>query len=303
MSIAKNWCFTLNNYNEDDLSRLSIASDVLPKASVAYLLYQEEVGEAGTPHLQGFITFSTKKRIGPVKKVVGDRAHVEVAKGTPDANRIYCTKTKSRVPGTEPVIYGVFPGCKGQRTDIESYRDACQDGSMTKKRALDEFPNIAAKYPRFIKTCIDTYLPLPPLEDHPLRPWQTTLKELLLGEPNDREIIFVIDTIGNQGKTWFAKRHCRDFPDTCQYMEPGKKADMAYALEPGINTLFVNVTRQQVDHLQYSFLEAVKDGMVFSPKYESGTKYLAKMHVVVMMNQEPDRSFLSEDRYHFVRLD
>ncbi len=86
-------------------------------------------------------------------------------------------------------------------------------------------------------------------------------------------------------------------------MEPGKKADMAYALSTDVRILFVNVTRQQVEHIQYSFLESVKDGLVFSPKYESGMKYLKPMHVVVLMNQLPDMTLLSDDRYVIVDLD
>jgi hypothetical protein len=41
--------------------------------------------------------------------------------------------------------------------------------------------------------------------------------------------------------------------------------------------------------LQYDFLEDVKNGFVFSHKDESQVKHLGKVHVVVMMNEMPDR--------------
>jgi hypothetical protein len=55
--------------------------------------------------------------------------------------------------------------------------------------------------------------------------------------------------------------------------------------------------------MNYSFLEAVKDGVVQSPKYESRVRYFNKVHVVVLMNQMPEMSELSEDRYDIVPLD
>ena len=100
----------------------------------------------------------------------------------------------------------------------------------------------------------------------------------------------------NKGKTWFCKKYCTTHADA-QYMEPAKKADMAYALRTDARVLMVNVTRQQVEHLQYSFYESVKDQLVFSPKYDSHTKTLPLMHVVIMMNQDPDMTKLSDDRY------
>jgi len=86
-------------------------------------------------------------------------------------------------------------------------------------------------------------------------------------------------------------------------MESGKKADMAFVIRTDIRYLFLNCTREQVDFLNYSFLESVKDGLVFSPKYESRVCYLQKTHVVVMMNTRPDMNKLSLDRYVIIDID
>ena len=69
--------------------------------------------------------------------------------------------------------------------------------------------------------------------------------------------------------------------------------------------LFLNITRTTESSSQdylYSFIESVKDGLVFSPKYESRMKYYARVPVVVMMNQEPNTSLLSIDRYEITEL-
>ena len=303
MSKAKHWCFTLNNYGEDDLYKLSPTSSHLSESSCSYLIYQKEIGKKGTKHLQGFASFSQKVRIAAVKAILGDKAHLEVAKGTPKQNTEYCSKDSTREVGTVPISYGSIAATNpGKRNDLLQFREACDDGTMTLKRANSDFITVAAKYPRYVQDSIRFCAPKPSLAAHPYRAWQERLKAILDEEPNDREIIFVVDEVGNLGKTWFAKRYCRDNPDVSQYMEPGKKADMAYSLETGLRTLFVNVTRQHVEHLQYSFLEAVKDGMIFSPKYESCTKEVAPMHVVVLMNRDPDMTLLSEDRYLILRI-
>jgi len=62
----------------------------------------------------------------------------------------------------------------------------------------------------------------------------------------------------------------------------------------------VDVPRSKGEHLQYSFLECVKDGLLFSTKYESVMKQFDPPHVFVFMNEEPDQKALSEDRYHYI---
>ena len=86
-SPKKHWCFTLNNYTEDDVATIrSIPSE--------YTCFGREVGESGTPHLQGYLSFRTKKRLSGVKKLI-PRAHWEAAKGNPSQNRAYCSKDGS----------------------------------------------------------------------------------------------------------------------------------------------------------------------------------------------------------------
>lgn len=56
ISPAKHWIFTLNNHTEKDILRL------MNDSSIEQLSMQEETGESGTPHLQGYLKFKTKKR-------------------------------------------------------------------------------------------------------------------------------------------------------------------------------------------------------------------------------------------------
>lgn len=90
MTISKRWCFTLNNYDETELVSLRQS---LSQKEIRYAIFGKEVGDSGTPHLQGYLSSTKAKRLSGVKKLVGDRAHVEVAKGDERQNRSYCSKS------------------------------------------------------------------------------------------------------------------------------------------------------------------------------------------------------------------
>jgi len=300
-SLAKNWSFTLNNFNEEEIVLLRNSAS-LP--CTRYLVFQQEVGEEGTPHIQGYISLNNRQRLNQLKKLVGNRAHLEVARGTANQNRGYCTKTESAVPGTVEEFGAIPTEERGKRSDISALAETIKSGVFDLKRLRDEHPEACGKYPRLVRELIEDHRPSPPVPEHEFRTWQSDLMATLEEDPNDRDVVFIVDKTGNQGKTWFAKRYCLDHSDA-QYMEPAKKADMAYALRTDIRVLFINVTRTKDTKSQeylYSFIESVKDGMVFSPKYESGMKCLAPPHVVVMTNSDPDYDMLSPDRFVVVDL-
>lgn len=288
MSKAKNWCFTTNNYGSQHVLRLQSLAE---EDSTTYLCFGKEVGEQGTPHLQGFVSFKARKSLNQVRQLIPD-SHLTVARGTPSQNKIYCSKEGDFTEFGDP------PGSSGQRNDLKAFMEAVKSGCCDRNALREEHSGVMARYPRFCQEYIDDHHEAE-VPDHPLFRWQEILQGKLSREANDREIIFVVDPDGNQGKTWFAKWYCARNP-TAQYMESTKKADMAYSLKRDVTHLFVNCTRHQLDYLNYSFLEAVKDGMVFSGKYESCTKVIGPCHVVVMMNQEPDMSALSSDRYKII---
>lgn len=83
---AKRWCFTLNNWSKDDFC--SICSTIKDKCSIGII--GKEIGEQGTPHLQGYIEFKTKAR--PKSKFECDKIHWEKCKGNREENITYCSK-------------------------------------------------------------------------------------------------------------------------------------------------------------------------------------------------------------------
>lgn len=85
---SKKWTFTANNYTKEVIDEFCSICSNLGKYFFGY-----EVGESGTPHLQGFIELTTKSR--PLTKFKGAGAakwHWEKMKGSIDQSITYCSK-------------------------------------------------------------------------------------------------------------------------------------------------------------------------------------------------------------------
>jgi len=80
---ARTYVYTLNNYTVDEEKQVQAIE-------AGYHVYGREVGESGTPHLQGFIKFKNPRSFESVRKLL-PRAHVEVCKAVGPAIR-YCKK-------------------------------------------------------------------------------------------------------------------------------------------------------------------------------------------------------------------
>jgi len=114
------YTFTINNYTEDDIIKITD-----PMNSINYdYIFQEEKGLSGTPHLQGYIKYKKMMTFNKVKKMMPS-AHIEQAKNKYAAMN-YCRKDDTR----EGKIYKNF--------DI----DEVVDSQYTKKKTLEELLSI-----------------------------------------------------------------------------------------------------------------------------------------------------------------
>ncbi|AXH73216.1 MAG: putative viral replication protein [Demetevirus haddotis] len=297
-----NWCFTLNNWCADDVARL----ENLVESQVArYLVFGYETAPStGTPHLQGYVSFVDQLRITQVKAHVGERVHLEAARGTPQANKEYCTKSGVFFErGTMPVAQGSPQG------KIDIFIQWVQQFCMENGRAPaefeygKEFPQLFVQYRNNLASLVSFYAPSPSLEDGVLKEWQLDLLGVLLCEADDREVIFMVDPQGGAGKTWFQRYMLTQHSEKTQVLSIAKRDDIAHAIQEDKSIFLFNVPRQGMEFMQYTILEQLKDRMVFSPKYNSRTKILrSKVHVVVFCNEEPDFNKMTEDRYNIKRL-
>lgn len=130
------------------------------------------------------------------------------------------------------------------------------------------------------------------------RPWQAQVMDYLAGPPDPRQILFVVDPIGNQGKSFFTK-HLLDTTD-CIVLE-GLRSDAQY-LYNSERVVLIDLPRSDMAP-DYGFLEQLKNGFFVSPKYETRLKRFAVPHVVVFSNHLPDFKKLSVDRYLVFDMD
>ncbi len=111
-----------------------------------YLVYQEEIGESGTYHFQGYCEFRTALVLSSVKALLGGPSvHVEARRGTADQAIAYAKKEETRIDG--PFEFGT-PKKQGKRIDLEGFKDAVMSGSR-KRDLVDEHFGIIARYPKF----------------------------------------------------------------------------------------------------------------------------------------------------------
>lgn len=123
------WCFTLNNWTAHEVTQLTAAQAAgTPK----YVCFGKEVGEAGTPHLQGVFQLTVPKSLTAIKAMGApfDRMHLEPMKGTWAQAIAYCGKE-------QPVTHlGAIPA-PGARSDLQAAVEAAEAG-LNRRDALAE---------------------------------------------------------------------------------------------------------------------------------------------------------------------
>lgn len=86
---ARAWCFTINNYTDEDVQRVR---DIINKDNCVCGIAEYEHQQEGTPHIQGFIRFQNQISFKSLQNQFNKRAHIEVTKGKDEANWAYCSK-------------------------------------------------------------------------------------------------------------------------------------------------------------------------------------------------------------------
>ena len=100
------WVFTINNYTDEDCRRLVllprqvIGTQAERRAiqNISVLIAEREVGQEGTPHIQGYIEFQEKVYRRVVEGILGGRAWLDIARGSRVQNVRYCTKDSREDP-------------------------------------------------------------------------------------------------------------------------------------------------------------------------------------------------------------
>lgn len=240
----KYWFFTYNNYPIESIETLL----VLFKKICIKFVFQKEIGESGTPHLQGCIHLHKKMRWSEFK--LSSDIHWEQVHN----------------------VRAAFDYCQ---------KDETRDGDEIWRWPIRTELNIITA----------------------LKPWQQQIVTLTKDIPDDRTVNWIYDPVGNMGKTVFCKyMYARHDAIICT---GGGAKDIACLLailrdagrDLNEKTTFLFNLSRTTEGISYKGIEAVKDGLMTSQKYETSTLVFNCPHVWVLSNQEPDIHRLSGDRW------
>lgn len=260
------------------------------------MVWQHE--KVDTDHIQGYIELTAPVKLGGMRSWL-EGAHFETRKGTAEQARDYCMEEDTRVAG--PWERGHFNGKQGKREDLEEFKAAVREGK-SKRELLEEHSLVFAKYPRFVteyQRLVQEESVAKIVAFHARYKWQEKILTLVKEVPNDRHIHWVYDPVGNHGKTYLAKYLVQEYK--AYYTNGGKAVDLtfAYCGEP---IVIFDYVRDAKEYVGYGVIEQLKNGILFSSKYESGLKRFDVPHVIVFANFRPAEDKFSIDRLQVMEL-
>lgn len=269
-----NWCFTFNNYTEEQKEQLFEYLQVVSK----WYVVGKEVGASGTPHLQGCFSLITRVRFQTLKNMLTQKdlktIHIEKMLGKPWQAIEYCKKDG----------------------DISQY---VADSYSLPTKPKTQFIKQSETMPNLLTKKIT-------IED--LNQEQKNLVNIFKEKlcQKSRQIYWFWESEGNWGKTLCSLYMIDNYG---ALMLSGACKDAIYGFYNYCETnrrvppvVIFDIPRVSEDHISYQALEQIVNGCVFSPKYEGGMLRFDKPHVIVFANQTPEVSKLSADRWRIINL-
>jgi len=218
----------------------------------------KEVGESGTPHLQIYSEFHSPVNWNGMKKL-NKRLHIEKAIKDRKTNLLYCSK------------------------------DDDYETNFKKTDFMDER-----------KFLLDRYY-----KDITWRPFQDRILKVVKSEPDERKVYWVWEKVGNKGKSFL-----------CRYLNlkyknviicDGKKGDVLNSIKAYQESedydfttpmiILMDIPRHYRNDINYGVLEQLKNGFVYSGKYEGRNMNFLTPHIFCFANFEPHYERWSRDRW------
>ena len=140
----RNCCFTINNYTREDIDLLCEFENV-----IVYIVAGFEVGEQGTPHIQGYMEFRNEIHFNRIKKGL-PRAHIEARKGKNTQAADYCKKEGYFMEHGKLKV-------QGARNDLDRVRQVAIESGMREITATCNLQQIkvAEKFLTYNEPCRD----------------------------------------------------------------------------------------------------------------------------------------------------
>ncbi len=235
----------------------------------ANFLFGQEVGESGTPHLQGCVRFNEKQRFTACQKLFGIETGVHWSKmrSNWDTNVKYCLKESK---GDWSKIHGNIP---------EASRYCPSEKAVMEK----EYKNVE------------------------WRTWQQHVIDLCNEDPDDRKIFWFWEPEGNSGKSYLMKWLAIQY--RCVIGGGKRADifhQVTMAMDKNNNNwpelILFDIPRSSLKYVSYAAMEELKNGLVNAPKYEGGQFKFPKPQCIVFANEPPHYGEMSADRWCVKRL-
>lgn len=220
-------------------------------------VWQIEEGKEGTEHIQGHIVFKSARTWKSLCNKL-PRAHIEKVRNV-KASEEYCQKMDTR---------------KGE-VHIKGFNK-----KIDLKQKLLEIEYSDVKW----------------------KPFQQKILDIIDGEVNKRTVYWFWGKKGNMGKSFLAKYICLKYG---AIIASGKTGDIFNQLlswrlanedEVQLPVVIIDNPRSEYGHINYAAIEQLKNGFIYSGKYEGGQVFGLSPHVIIFANNEPEYKELSEDR-------
>jgi len=302
---------TLNNFTSEELDHLRQVTKVQP-AKIKYIVWIQEVGSEGTPHLQIYAQAFTPLTLVAWHKALGPRISNIVSTDNPTAAIAYCKGLKDGIPKPGSDLdtieeYGKVP-TQGERADLitaadevrkRPLQDIMTHGSVNEHTIAKHYSyfkdlDLHSNKHRAFESAKEEHNAY--LETRTRQPWEFKLKDIIENDTDTRSIHWFYDPIGETGKTVNAKDLY--FNHSAAYFTGGKASDIAHAYNYEPIVVFNLVASADEDTMKYLYkvLEEFKDGVFSSGKYASITKAFKIPQVIVFSNICPDDTKMKKNR-------
>lgn len=297
----RGWCFTINNPKEE----LKYDDKVMN-----FLIYQLEQGINETLHYQGYVQFRYNTSAKVCKKRLGGRAHVELQRGSVEQNVHYCSKPVGNCDckHCERAIRKSGPWVFGKKVEIEAYKKQSKLDEMFQdlKAGYSDvqlFEKYEIHYMHYRSKLQASRKLLAQLkgekyvnEIYKNKVLTGIQQEMLifLQSQNNRQIGWIVDYKGGLGKTELSKWLIVN--KGAIRLTSGGTKDLAFCYN-GQSIVIFDLPRTMKETLNYQVIEGLKDGILFSGKYESEVKIFKPPHIYVFSNFYPNVEALSKDRW------
>ncbi len=264
---------TWNNYPENYIDIVKKAFE--EKTWFSHGVFKQKKGKEGTMHIQGVFSLKEKQRPTAFKFGKLKCGVFEDDEWTEEEDIKKCVNES--VPWWRPV--------NDEKVIAYCGKLEISEGEITRM----------GKWPRELELIT------------PDRPYQIfIINEIISKRADDRLVYWFYNKRGNVGKSEFCKWICEKYDHI--FINDGEADIMCCVMaDPELLkvdnlVVLIDLPREDGNKVSYKSLESIKNGLIFSPKYESRSARFNSPHIIVFAIEPPDIDTMSIDRWRIYEI-